>query len=199
MEKGQQKRILLSKQHFLESVLNNAGPFPFWDLTFHGANGSTQEQMPVCARDGIQLPDSKDAPQDLYTHGYYSKSPLPIETANTEWEHVTALPERDGKWDQGLVFHLLACLHRWAFSGIQSNTVRKTQTCIKGSALPHQALSCLRGVSGVALLDTAGKTHLVPQNRECLKAGNVFVCHLVSELWATPWAQEEITLWFTRN
>lgn len=79
MEKGQQERVLLSKRHFLELVLNNTRPFPFWDLTFHGANAATQQKMPVWARDGIQLPHSKDAhPGPLHTWLLFSQTaPFP--------------------------------------------------------------------------------------------------------------------------
>lgn len=117
-------------------------------------------------------------------------SPLPVETGNPEWKCFTALPEQDGRWGQRHVSHIWACLHHWALSSIMSNTVRRTQKCIRESVLPHQALRCYSCWISSTAYRTAGKRHLVarqgmPGNRTC------FMYHLASEMWATARAREE--------
>lgn len=117
-------------------------------------------------------------------------APLPTETGNPEWKCFTALPEQDGRWGQGHVSHIWVCLHHWVLSSIMSNTVRKTQKCIRESFLPHQALRCSPWWISSTAYRTAGKRHLVaPQkmlgNRKC------FMCHFASEMWDTAQAWEE--------
>lgn len=122
---------------------------------------------------------------------YYSpNNPIPTETGNPEWKWFTALPKQDGRWGQGHVSHIWVCLHHWALSSIMSNTVRKTQKCIRESVLPHQALRCYPCSISSTVYRTAGQRHLVaPQ--EMLGNGKCFMCHLVSEMWATAQAWEE--------
>lgn len=124
-------------------------------------------------------------------HGYYSpKQPPSHGNWEPRMEMLHSTPRAGWQMRPKACFTHLGMFTSLALSSIMSNTVRRTQKCIRESVLPHQALRCyLCWISSTAYR-TAGKRHLVAWqgmlgNRTC------FMYHLASEMWATARAREE--------